>query len=131
MQTHRRNLVLTAAVATATLAGCHTQYTGTWISEPGASTGDFRLGGMTLAPDGTYTAFANYGGPTRGFSGSWEIERVAGSDVLVFQPPRPGTEPVRYDVAFDAEDDDVLLVTDRGTNTTTRLLEVEHRHDND
>ncbi|MGB0714598.1 MAG: hypothetical protein ACPGXK_01890, partial [Phycisphaerae bacterium] len=45
--------------------GCASKYVGTWQSIDDEAS-NFSIGGMTLAPDGTYTAFANYGGTSRG-----------------------------------------------------------------
>lgn len=105
--------------------GCaRSQYTGSWASNPASDVGDFRLGGMTLARDGTYTAFADYQAETRGFSGFWAIEAGEAGDVLIFESPRPGTPPVRYPVRF-GDDEGLLLVTDPQSGITTPLVQIE------
>jgi len=108
----------------AIVTGCAgPKYSGTWQSASGEAVGDFALGGMTLSPDGTYTAYADYAGTTRGFSGVWTVQREGADEWLVFESPRPGQPAVRYRVRFDAEGD-VLLVTDPQTGIQTRLVEV-------
>ncbi|MEN0020341.1 MAG: hypothetical protein AAF747_05615 [Planctomycetota bacterium] len=102
-----------------TLCGCaSTGYVGTWSSAQPEAAGSFQLGGMTLAPDGTYTAFADYGGTTRGFSGTWSID----ADQLVFENPRPGAQPVRYDADLQG---DSLTVTDSSSGTVTELQRID------
>ena len=121
----KRHVAIALTSFTLAIAGCSSsQYAGTWSSHPAEPEGDFRLGGMTLSTDGTYTAFADYGGTTRGFSGTWEIETTDGQDVLVFQTGRPGAEPARYAVTRDADDSNVLIIEEPQSGTTTRLVAV-------
>lgn len=91
------------------LTGCASNdLVGTWRGAEGQP-GSFTVGGMTLAADGTYTAYANYGGDTRGFSGAWTVE----GDELVL-----GDGNRRYLIERDG---DSLTLTDPQTTLATAL----------
>ena len=118
-----KSLAIGFASLTIALGGCSTgQYTGTWTST--VQEGDFQLGGMTLSSDGTYTAYADYGGDTRGFSGTWTIDSSEDREAIVFWTARPGAKPARYWIERDADDSSVLIVTEPKSGTVTRLTEV-------
>ncbi len=104
--------VLAVAAVALAGAGCAShQITGTWKGGS-PSPGDFEVGGMTLADDGTYTAFANYDGKTRGFSGSWDMD----GDDLVLDAGR------RYSTDLDG---DRLTLTDPRTRITSSLRRIK------
>ena len=117
-----RCLVVGGALGVTLLGGCqHARYVGTWSSAPGSATGEFEIGGMTLAGDMSYTAFASYSGRDRGFSGEWSVERSdEWGEMLVFASAKPGVAPVKYRVM--KRPDGSLVVTDPKTNSKTVLV---------
>jgi hypothetical protein len=80
---------------------------GTWVSADEG--GPVSIGGMTLAPDGTYTAFAVYGEETRGFSGKWMLE---GTDLVLDAGRRYGLEKM---------EDGTVHLTDPASGTKSAL----------
>ncbi|MEM0984292.1 MAG: hypothetical protein AAGI17_10115 [Planctomycetota bacterium] len=118
-----RSHVTAAALASLALGlglgGCASQYVGTWqgATPPGD---DFQVGGMTLSPDGTYTAYATYANSTRGFTGNWDIGTDAdGDDVL-----RLGSGQ-EYAILRDAENPDVITLVDAKTGLSTKLNRID------
>ncbi len=100
------------------VTGCvSTQYTGTWQGTADASAEGFHFGGLTLGPDGGYTAYANYGGGTKGYTGTYEIE--AGEDGHMLMLEDSGRSYVI------SRADGTLLIKDPQTGVETTLTRVE------
>ncbi|GEM_PF-4866316 len=99
---NRSRLALTggAVLAAAALVGCssHDKVVGTWTNAA-PSEQRFEMRGMTLAEDGTYTAYARVGDRVRGFNGEWDI--VDGMLVLE-------EENLRY--SFEREGDQLIVM---------------------
>ena len=101
---------LSIASATLVLIGCSSTSSplvGTWQGRGPAADAPFSFGAVTFAPDGTFTAEANYGDTTRAVSGRYDLEGAtvtlegremparsytveAGADTAVFTDPTSG-----------------------------------------
>lgn len=87
----RRPLRLLGIASSLLLVGCTTtssSIVGTWQGRGPATDAPFSFGAVTFAPDGTFTAEANYGDATRAVSGRYDLDgatlTLAGRDM----PPR-------------------------------------------
>lgn len=101
--------ILMLATLALVSTGCASKYVGTWQGTQDAES-PFSIGGMTLAADGTYTAYANYDGTSRGFTGCWTIQE----DELVLEHANRS-----YGVELDG---DVMILTDRDTGSSAKLM---------
>lgn len=108
----RSGLLRSLAIATssAVVIGCSSTSSplvGTWQGRGPAADAPFSFGAVTFAPDGTFTAEANYGDTTRAVSGRYDLEGAtvtlegremparsytveAGADTAVFTDPTSG-----------------------------------------
>jgi hypothetical protein len=92
-------LMVTVTAAAAAITGCANsgpnmdRLEGTWTNAA-PSQAPFEMKGMTLASDGTYTAYARIGRSVEGFSGEWTTD----GDTLVLQE-----SDRRYEFTRDGE----------------------------
>ena len=78
-------IALAAGLALAGCASPSASLVGTWQGRGPAADAPFSFGAVTFAPDGTFTAEANYGDTTRAVSGRYDVEgrtvTLAGRDM--------------------------------------------------
>ena len=82
MATRTAKILITLSCLIAT--GCATSVSGTWQGRASTSERPFSFGGVTFAPEGTYTAEAKYGDTTRAVTGTYT---VTGDKIILFGEP--------------------------------------------